>query len=384
MSFRLLSAAVVSLALLAACNRPAPAARDESPRPVRAVTLVEQRSALAWTLPAEVRARVETRYGFRVGGKLASREVELGDRVGPGQVLARLDPQDRAPALAVAQSQLDAARTEARLARVELGRQRELHALRFVSAAQVDRQQAVADASEARVRAARAALEQAGNELAFQTLRADVPGVVTAIEAEAGQVVAAGQPVVRVARSGDRELLAHVAERDLAAVRSVRRWSATIPALGERSFAVTLRELSPVADPASRTYAMRLAIAEPDAVAGIALGMSAVVHAASEAPPAFELPLSALVSRDGIPRVWRLRADDTVELVEVRTAGFLDEAVRVVGGVASGDRIVTAGAGLLVAGERVRPLPDAAARPARPPAASGAPAAATDSAAAAR
>ncbi|HEY0878512.1 MAG TPA: efflux RND transporter periplasmic adaptor subunit, partial [Zeimonas sp.] len=232
----------------------------------------------------------------------------------------------------------------------------ELHARRYVSRAQLDRQQATAEAAQARVRAARAAREQADNELAFQTLRADVAGVVTAIEAEAGQVVVAGQPVVRVARAGEFELLAHVPERKLAVARAASDWSVAIPALGDRHRAATLRELSPLADAATRTYAIRLALRDASPASGLALGMSAVVRAVHESAPAFRLPLSALYSRDGTAHVWRVGEGDRVELVEVRTDGLLDDAVRIVDGIEHGDRIVTAGANLLVVGQRVRPV----------------------------
>ena len=238
----LLLPAAAALLSLAACERSAPL-RDEAPRPVRVVTVAGQHASVALTLPAEVRPRVETRYGFRVAGKIAARAVEVGDAVQAGQLLARLDPQDREPARAAARSQLEAAQTEARLANVELQRVRELQAQHYVSRAQLDRQQAAADAAEARVRAARAAQAQAENELAFQTLRAEAAGVVTAVEAEAGQVVAAGQPVVRVARAGEFELLAHVPERQLAMARAASTWSVSIPALGGQRLEAVVREL---------------------------------------------------------------------------------------------------------------------------------------------
>ncbi|MCO5100319.1 MAG: efflux RND transporter periplasmic adaptor subunit [Burkholderiaceae bacterium] len=347
--------AVAALTLLAACDRPAPV-REEALRPVRVVTVSEQRAAFALTLPAEVRPRIETRYAFRVAGKVAMRAVEVGDAVQAGQLLARLDPLDREPARDAARSQLEAAQTEARLARVELARVRELYERRYVSRAQLDRQQAGADAAEARVRAARAARTQADNEIAFQTLRTEVAGVVTAVEVEAGQVVAAGQPVVRVARAGEFELLAHVPERERATARAADAWSVSIPALGTRRHEATMRELAPLAEPSSRTYAMRLALRDPALADGLALGMSAIVHVVRQAQPAFEVPLSALYSVDGNAHVWRVGQDDRVELVAVRTDGLLDDAVRIVGGLAGGDRVVTAGTNLLVAGQRVRPL----------------------------
>ncbi len=353
MNLRNALALFVATALLGACGR-APAPRDERPRPVRYVTVAQQASTVALTLPAAVQARVETRYGFRVGGKIASRGVSVGDTVVAGQVLARLDPQDREPARNAARSQVDAAETELRLARVEMERLNGLFDRGYVSRAQVDRQRAATDAAEARARGAAAQWKQAANDVAFQTLRADTAGVVTAIDAEEGQVVAAGQSVVRVARSGAWELLVDVPERELAVARAAATWQVRIPALGDQTYSAAMRELSPLADASSRTFAMRLSLQSP--VPGIALGMSASVKALRSTTPAFELPLTALHSRDGNPRVWRIGVDDRVELVDVRTAGFLDESVRVVDGLAEGDRIVTAGANLLVAGQQVRVL----------------------------
>lgn len=348
----------IALALLAGCQKPPPV-RNETPRPVRTLTVDAQRSQVALTLPAEVRPRIETRYGFRVGGKIAQRLVSVGDTVAPGQLLAKLDPQDLAPAVAAAQSQLDAARTDQKLARIELNRLRDLRQQNFVSQAQVDRQQAATEAADARVRSAQAQLTQAGTQVEFQSLKADVHGVVMAIEAEAGQVVAAGQPVVRVARGGDFELAVNVPEKDLAIARAAGQWRATIAALGGEPRTATLRELSPVADPASRTYPMRLTLRGD--LRGIALGMSATVQALHETMPAFVLPLSALYSLDGKPHVWLVAADQTVQPVPVATGGFLDEAVRITAGLSAGDRVVTAGANLLVAGQKVRLLPSDAA-----------------------
>lgn len=358
MRMHLLWSGVLPAILLAGCQKPAPVAQ-EPVRPVRSIVVQAQASPVELTLPAAVRPRVESRYGFRVGGKIAQRMVSVGDAVAPGQVLARLDPQDLAPAVAAARSQLDAARTEFALARVELDRLRDLRQRSFVSQAQVDRQQAAADAADARRRSAEAQLAQAGNSAAFQTLRADVAGVVTAIDAEAGQVVAAGQSVVRVARSGEYELEVAVAESDLALARATRTWQAVIPALGPQPRSAVVREISPASDPASRTFAMRLAL-QGD-TAGIGLGMTAVVRVARDTAPGFELPLSALYSQDGRPHVWRVAADGTVQPVPVVTTGYLDDAVRIAEGVSAGDRIVTAGANLLVAGQKVRVLDPAAA-----------------------
>jgi RND family efflux transporter MFP subunit len=312
---------------------------------VRTVIATSAPTAVALELPGEVRPRIEVRYGFRVGGKIAERTVSVGDRVAAGQRLARLDPQDVAPAVAAARAQREAAATELKLARIELERLRELQRLNYVSQAQVDRQQAQTDSAESRLRSAEAQRVQAANSAAFQTLAADEAGVVTAIEAEAGQVVAAGQPVIRVARTDALELLVFVPEAELAAVQAARDWQVAIPALGTQRVPARLRELSPVADPASRTYPMRLSLGGD--LSSVAMGMSATARALRESGEAIVLPVSALHSTTGEPAVWVVGEDLRVRAVAVVTGGLLDDAVRIVSGLQPGDRVVTAGANLL-------------------------------------
>lgn len=348
-------------ALLTACAK-APPEKVEPIRPVLTVVAEPGSGGAPLVLPGELRPRVETRYGFRVAGKLAERRVSVGDRVVAGTVLARLDPQDVRPALDAQQAQLEAARTDLRLAQLELGRVRALRERNYVSQAQVDRQQAAVEAAQARADAAQAQLAQARNAAEFQTLKADVAGVVTAVEAEVGQVLAAGQAVIRVAATAEKEVLVNVPERDLERVRTMRAWQVELPGRAERPLQARLRELSPLADPASRTYAMRLTL-QGD-TAGAELGMSATVRpvpgeGAAQAP-VFVLPLSALHARDRQPHVWIVDPTaSTVRSVPVRTAGFLDESVRVVEGITRGDRIVTAGANLLTPGQKVRIAEDA-------------------------
>ncbi len=355
--FICLSAIVLALA---GCDRPTPV-REELPRPVRTVIVESSRTAVTLTLPGVVRPRIETDFGFRVGGKIARRLVSVGDPVKAGQALARLDPQDVAPAVASARSQLEAARTDLKLARIELDRLSDLRSRNFVSQAQVDRQQAQTDSARARMRTAEAQVAQAANSATFQTLVADADGVVTAVLAEAGQVVSAGQAVVRVARTGEKELLVDVPERDLATARATAAWQVRITALDAAPLSGELRELSPVADPASRTYPMRLALSgDTDAVA---LGMTATAQAVRQSGETIVLPLSALHSRTGEPQVWVVDDDMRVKAVPVRTEGLLDDAVRISSGLKPGDRVVTAGANLLVAGQKVRLLDDAAPKP---------------------
>jgi len=355
--FRLPAVLGLALALVACAPKEDPVAKVDPPRPVRTLVVEPGPTTVAVQLPGEVRPRVESRLGFRVGGKLASRSVSVGDRVRAGQELARLDPTDLAPALQAQQAQVAAARTERELAAVDLQRLRSLQASNYISQASLDRQQATHDAAVSRLEAAEAQLRQARNAIAFQVLRADADGVVMAVEAEAGQVVAAGQPVIRVARGGAPEVAVDIPEGQLALVRSAGDWVVTVPALGGRSLAGRVRELSPVADPASRTYPARIALSGD--LEGVALGMTTVVRAVRPAAAGFVVPLSALHSLDGTPRVWRVEpASGTVEAVVVETGGLVDDAVRITAGLSAGDRIVTAGANLLVPKQAVRVLDD--------------------------
>ena len=361
-------ALVLTIAVLAGCGRDVPV-RDEPVRPVRSVVIESHPVSPMLQWPAEIRPRIEIRYGFRVGGKVSHREVSVGERVAPGQVLARLDPQDANPVVANAQAALAAALTDSRLAAIELDRQRSLKERNFVSQAALDRQQATSDAAVSRQEAAQAQLAQARNALEFQTLRADGAGVVVGVDAEAGQVVAAGQSVIRVARAGEVEALVNVPERDMPLARGQRHWRVSVAAAGDRVLDARLRELSPVADPASRTYAMRLTLSGN--LAGVELGMSAVLEASGEPQALMVLPLAALFTTDGQPRVWRVDPVTlTVSQVPVVVAGLAADSVRVASGLNAGDRVVTAGANLLKVGQKVRLLEEPAAAPAAAQAAS--------------
>lgn len=342
------------LAVLAGCGREVPP-KVEAVRPVRSLEVRPTAIDAGIELPAELRPRIETRYGFRIGGKVAERRVSVGDRVTPGQVLARLDPQDVDPAIASARAALDASRTDASLAATELKRLTDLRARNFVSEASLDRQKAVADAALARVESAEAQLRQARNASDFQTLRADAAGVVVGVDAEAGQVVAAGQSIIRVARAGEIEALINVPEADLRAAREAAHWKVVVPAAGDRVLQGRVREIAPLADPGSRTWAVRLSLT--GALDGVALGMTATASTRSAKGEAIVIPITALFSTDAQPKVWVVDpAAGTVRAVTVTTAGLSGENVRIASGLKPGDRVVTAGASLLSEGARVRLL----------------------------
>ena len=346
---------VVALAaLLAACGK-APEPKPDETRPVRVIRIGEDTGARAAEFAGEVRARYETRLAFRVPGKLVERLVEVGTTVRAGQALARLDPSDLSLAAEGARAQLASARAERDLAEAELRRYRDLRDRNFISAVEYERRANAFATADARYQAARTQERQAANQAAYAVLAADHPGVVVAIEAEAGQVVSAGQGVARVARHGDREIAFAVPESRRDLVVPGATYTVTLNALPGRSWTAALRELSPSADPATRTYAARATLRSPGPE--VDLGMSARIAVAAPAgPPRIELPVAALHSRGDVPQVLLVAADGTTRTQPVKTAGLAGDRIVVESGLKAGDVVVAAGASLLRPGQKVRVL----------------------------
>lgn len=350
------AAFVLSGLLLAGCSKPVE--KVEEIRPVRAMQLSADNVDVIAEFSGDVRARVESRLGFRVGGKIVSRKVDVGSTVKRGQVLMQLDPQDLQLAQAQANAGLRAAESNRDLARAELKRYQELRAKNFVS-------QAVLDAKETAYKAAQASFEQAqagyrnqSNQAGYTTLVSDVDGVVTGVDAEVGQVVAAGSPVVRVAKTGDKEIVIGIPEDKVDALRRVsdvrvRTWANPTQIIPGK-----LRELSPVADPATRTYTAKISI--PNAPDGIKLGMTAyVAFAGKTANEMIKLPLTALFQDKSSTAVWVVE-NGSVKLVPIQVGGTSGNDILVAGGIAPGQTIVTAGVNLLKPGQKVKILGDEA------------------------
>ncbi len=341
------------LPALAAC-RGEPAAQAEAPPPPRAVQVAEVAIAAAEANSAYtgvVRARREVDLGFRTGGRIAARLVEVGETVAAGQDLARLDPADLALSVRAAEADLASAEAQSRQAANEAARSRTLLAAGHVSAAFDDQRQAGARAAAERVASARAALELARNRLSYATLRAPSAGIVTALLAEAGQVVPEGQAVLRLADPSERELLVRVPEAALPALREAAA-EARFWARPEAALPATLREVQPQADANLRTYAVRFAL--PAAPDWVALGMTGTVRLAREAAPVATLPLSALHDRGRGPMVWRVVESGRIEAVPVAVTSLGEQVVQVTGALSPGDRVVALGPQLLDPGQQVR------------------------------
>jgi RND family efflux transporter MFP subunit len=343
--------ALLLLLPLTACQAEPPAPAAEAPRPVQVAEIVLARAetGLAWT--GTVRARHEVDLGFRAGGRIAERLVELGERVEAGQPLARLDPADLALALRAAEADLAAAEAEARRAANDAARSAALLRAGHVAPAFDDQRQAAARAAAERVASARAALALARNRLSYATLTAPTAGVITAVIAEAGQVVAAGQTVLRFADPAERELLVRVPESALPALREAPA-EARFWARPQAPLAATLREVAPQADPLLRTYAARFALAEaPD---WVALGMTGTVRLAREEAALATVPRGALHDRGFGPMLWRVTDQGGVEAVPVRVRALTEATAQVEGPLAPGERVVAMGAQLLDPESKVR------------------------------
>ena len=348
-----LLAALSAVLGLAACSRQTVATDDV--RPVRTLTVSPRSASAAVDFAGEVRPRVETRAGFQVAGRMTQRLVEVGQRVRQDQPLATIDPQDYRLAAEASEAARTSAQVDRDQQRADYKRFEDLQAKGFISQAELDRRKASLDAAEARYAQAAANARVTGNQAGYATLRAPHDAVVTAIDAEVGQVVAAGQPVVRLAQTGEKEVLIGIPEQQLAALAgttdiSVRLWSGGAPIRG------TLRELSPVADAATRTFPARISLVNPPAA--VALGMTATVSFAVALPqPVITVPLQALVVEAGATHAWRYdAATGTVRRTRVRVGNVAGNEVVVAEGLQAGDVVITAGAHQLKEGQKVKLL----------------------------
>ena len=351
---RMAAAAALALALLDGCSHSEAPADDV--RPVRALTLNAGGVKSSAEFSGDVRPRYESQLGFRVGGKISSRKVDVGTVVKRGQVLMQLDPQDLRLGQEQAQANLRAAQTNYELARADLKRYQDLRGQNFVSQAVLDQKLAAARSAQASVEAARAASHEQANQTGYANLVSDADGVVTAINAEVGQVVQPGAPVVRVARTDEKEVVIGVPEDQVDELHGdkmrsevrVRLWADP-----NRSIAGKIREVAPVADPATRTYTVKVSIPPQE---DVRLGMTAVVRIAQAgAASAIKAPLSALYQNKGQSSVWVIE-NGAVRVVPVQVGGVSGNDVLIAGGVKPGQTVVTAGVNLLKPGQKVKVL----------------------------
>lgn len=353
MNLRLAWLFVVATALVACAKVEPPV---EAVRPVMLARVAMGSAAASSVFAGEVKARHESDLGFRIGGKLVARPVDVGARVAKGAVLARLDAADVALQAQAAQAAVAAATTEYDYAKAEHDRYANLQQLKFVSASALDQKRNVMNANRAKLEQARAQLAVANNQAAYATLVADRDGVVTAVGAEAGQVVTAGQMVVRLAREDEREVAIAVPENRLDELKAAQGLAVVLWAHPDRAYAAKVREIAPAVDAATRTFAVRVTLEAPDAA--VRQGMTANVVLRSEAGASSALVPSAAITHaaDGKPAVFVYDpTSGRVDLRGVTLGAFREDGTLVDGGLSDGEWVVAAGAHKLRAGQVVKP-----------------------------
>ena len=334
---------------------------------VRTYTVGTAAATAAATYPGEVRGRYESQLAFQVAGKINARMVNVGDSVRAGQVLLALDPKDVNQSVEATAAQLASARASYKLAADNAARYSSLYAQGAVSEAVRDQYQTQLEAASAALRQAQAQANVSSNQLGYTQLVSDTDGVVTALNAEVGQVVAAGTPIATVVRSGEREV--HISVPEGASLSVGQKAQISFWALPGVEAAGFVREIASMADPVTRTY--KVCVAVPDLPSTAKLGMTAKVSLAPEqraavsgaakgdatatepTSPAFTIPAQALYQVNGKTQVWVVR-DNKAQLVEVKVNGYSGNEVLIEQGLSRGDKVITAGLAKLVPHQEVR------------------------------
>ena len=324
-----------------------------APQPVRAASVTLSTATDTRSYTGTIKPRYESDLGFRVAGKIVERLVNIGDTVTPGMTLARLDATDYRLSLESAEAELKAAQSSLKQAEADEERYAELNKKTWVSDASYDQKKAAADEARGRAERAIRALSLAKNQLAYADLVATEAGVITALPVEVGQVVSAGQLIVRVARLDELEAVVSIPESRIDGDRNATA-TVTLWADAGRVYDAKLREVSPQADPATRTYQARYSLRKPDAA--IALGKTATVHLASPgAGERAELPLASVFKDQGQPSVWLIdEAHGRLIKQGVEVSSWTETSAVISGGLAAGQKIVAVGVHKLDAGTPVR------------------------------
>ena len=342
---------IVACLLLQACSKPVPA--EEPVRAVKVLTVGLDAMQSGAEYAGEVRSRVESRLGFRVSGKLLRRNVEMGQHVRAGELLAQLDPQDFKLAADGARAQLAAAATNRDLALADYKRYKDLREQNFISAAELERRDTALKAAQAQVDQAQAQLAGLGNQTAYANLVADVAGVVTSVDAEPGQVLAAGTPVLRIAQDGPRDVVFAVPEDKVGKLKVgsqvlVQAWAE------QKNASAVVREVAASADAVTRTYTVKVGLTGSE---NWPLGSTVTVAPKAldrSGPSVIKLPTSALQHDGEKAAVWVLeKATMTVRLQPIAITTADGNDVVVSRGLEPGMQVVSVGAHVLNPGQKV-------------------------------
>jgi len=348
---RLNSLLMLATVAILGCQREIPP--EAPPRPALVVTVGEQTEATPAILVGEVRSRYESAQGFRIPGKIVQRYVEVGALVEQGQLLARLDNQDRSLSTEAARAQTASAQADWVLTQAELQRQQALYEKHFISKQALDVQIAKEKAAAAQVRQLRAQAAVTGNQTQYTDLPADRAGVVTWIRAEPGQVVDAGETIVRIAVPETLEVDIAVPESRMQGIVPGRTALVKLWAQPANIYQALVREVAPAADSATRTFAVRVAFQDADQ--NVRLGMTAGVRFADEFDQLWLLPSPAVTQRDGRAVVWVVDGNNQVQPRPVTVGSYREDGVTLTQGLKKGEKVVAVGVHSLLPGQTVTP-----------------------------
>jgi RND family efflux transporter MFP subunit len=352
MKITVMSVLVTALVVASCSKKEEPAA---PPRPVRTIVVVGGSAGEASTYTAEIRSRYETDLSFQVGGKLVNRAVDVGANVKKGAVLARIDPTDQSLGVDAARSAVAAARADYDRARTDEARFRDLLERGLTTRANYLAQQTATKTAQSRLEQATADLRLNEQKLSYTTLRSDQDGVVTRVMAEEGSVVSPGQRVMSIARTGELEAVFDVPDSRIEDIRGASDVQIALLSAPLARYPGRVREISPSADPVTRTYQVKTSIPTPPW--SLRLGMNVAVTL----PPkgngsSISLPATALFQKGNGTAMWVVKPDLTLELRPVQVERYDSDRVILKSGLKRGDRVVTAGVHRLAVGEKVRLL----------------------------
>ena len=347
----------LALALLSACQPEADTAPPQV-RPVRTVTVVKREVGETVSYTGRIQAENETRLSFRISGRMVERSVNVGDHVEPGQVVAKLEPQDELNALRTAQASVAAAQGQLNQAQSNFDRQQTLLARDIASRAQFEQAESALKTARAQLDTAEAQLKAAKDRVSYTELRVDSAGTVITTGAEAGEVVQAGQMVIRVARKDGRDAVFDVPAQLLRSASSDPLISVSLSDDPAVTAIGRVREVSPQADPVTRTFEVKVGLTDPPAA--MRLGATVVGRMKLDTAPVIEIPATALTEFDRRPAVWVVDPSSlTVSLRNVEVARNDPATIAISQGLDSGEIVVTAGTQALHPGQKTRLLESA-------------------------
>ena len=347
----------LALALLSACQPEADTAPPQV-RPVRTVAVVKREVGETVSYTGRIQAENETRLSFRISGRMVERSVNVGDHVEPGQVVAKLEPQDELNALRTAQASVAAAQGQLNQAQSNFDRQQTLLARDIASRAQFEQAESALKTARAQLDTAEAQLKAAKDRVSYTELRVDSAGTVIATGAEAGEVVQAGQMVIRVARKDGRDAVFDVPAQLLRSAPSDPLISVSLSDDPAVTAIGRVREVSPQADPVTRTFEVKVGLTDPPAA--MRLGATVVGRMKLDTAPVIEIPATALTEFDRRPAVWVVDPSSlTVSLRNVEVARNDPATIAISQGLDSGEIVVTAGTQALHPGQKTRLLESA-------------------------